>query len=121
MTFIAGVYAGVMFRATDPNDKFYLFTITNNGLYALSAIINIQNVQILAFGRSTALKIGEGRSNLLGVMALNNTISLFVNNQFITGVNDNTFNSGTFGLFCGNFRPLKPDVAYSNAQIWEIS
>jgi hypothetical protein len=121
MTFISGDYAGIMFRSATSSFMSYLFTITNNGLYTLAVSMGPQSSGILAYGRSAAINSGEGRSNLLGVMALNNTISLFVNNQFITSVNDNTFNSGTFGLFGGNFRPLKTDVAYSNAQIWEIS
>ena len=121
MTFIVGDYAGIMFRSAASSFMFYLFTITNDGLYTFSVIMGQQSGRTLAYGRSSAINSGEGRPNLLGVMALNDTISLFVNDQFIESVNDNTFNSGTFGLFGGNFRPLKTDVAYSNAQIWEIS
>jgi hypothetical protein len=121
MTFIAGDYAGIMFRSAASSFTSYLFTITNNGLYALSAVMGQQSGRILAYGRSSAFNPGDGKPNLLGVMAFNDTISLFVNNQFIKSVNDNTFSSGTFGLFCGNFLHNKADVAFSNAQIWEIS
>jgi len=121
MTFIVGDYAGIMFRSAASSFMFYLFTITNDGLYTFSVIMGQQSGRTLAYGRSSAINSGEGRPNLLGVMALNDTISLFVNDQFIESVSDNTFISGLFGLFGGNFRPLKTDVAYSNAQIWEIS
>lgn len=121
MTFIAGDYAGIMFRSATSSFMSYLFTITNDGLYTFTAVMEQQSGRILAYGRSSAINSGEGRPNLLSVMALSDTISLFVNDQFIESVSDNTFNSGTFGLFCGNFRPINTDVAYSNAQIWEIS
>jgi hypothetical protein len=121
MTFISGDYAGIMFRSAASSFMFYLFTITNDGLYTLTVIMGLQSARTLAYGRSSVISSGKGRSNLLGVMALNNTISLFVNDQFIESVSDNTFISGLFGFFGGNFRPIKTDVAYSNAQIWEIS
>lgn len=120
MTFIAGDYAGIMFRSAASNFMSYLFTITNDGLYTFAVVMGQQSSRILAYGRSSAINLGEGRPNVLGAIALGITIDLFINNQFITSVNDNTFDSGTFGLFCGNFRPIKTDVAYSNAQIWEM-
>jgi hypothetical protein len=80
-----------------------------------------QNGRILVYGRSSAINSGEGKSNLLGVMAINDSISLFINNHLITSVNDNAFSSGVFGIIAENFHHVNADVAYSNAQIWEIS
>ena len=121
MTLIAGGFAGVVFRSTPSNYMYYDFSITNNGLYALSVVLSQQKGSILAYGHSSALKAGAGKSSLLSVMALNDSISLFVNNQFITAISDNTYSSGVFGFIANNFRHINADVAFSNAQIWEIS
>ena len=121
MSIIAGGFAGVIFRSTPSIYMNYDFTITNNGFYGLSVILSQQGGRGLAYGRSSAINTGPGKSNLLSVMALNDSIYLFINNRFITGVSDNTFTSGMFGFIAENFHHINADVAFSNAQIWEIS
>lgn len=121
MSIIAGGFAGVVFRSTPSIYMNYIFSITNNGLYELSATLSQQGSNILAYGHSSALKTGVGRSNLLSVMALNNSISLFINNQFIMSVSDDTYSSGMFGFIADNLHHINADVAFNNAQIWEIS
>jgi hypothetical protein len=62
------------------------------------------------------MNAGAGKSNLLSVMALNDSIYVFINNQFITGVSDNTFTSGMFGFLAENNHHNDADVAFNNAQ-----
>ena len=121
MSIIAGGFAGVIFRSTPSIYMNYGFTITNNGFYGLSVILSQQGGRALAYGRSSAVNTDPGKSNLLSVMALNDSIYLFINNQFITGVRDNTYSSGMFGFIAENYHHINTDVAFSNAQIWEIS
>ena len=121
MTLNAGGFAGVVFRSTPSIYMNYVFAISNNGLYVLSAILNASSARELTYGNSSALNATAGKSNLLSVMALNDSISLFINNHFITAVSDNTYSSGMLGFLAENLHHINADVAFSNAQIWEIS
>jgi hypothetical protein len=121
MSIIAGGFAGIIFRSTQSFYMNYQFSVADDGFYGLAVALSPQGGRALAYGRSSALNMGPGRSNLLSVMALNNSISLFINNQLITNVNDNTYNSGVFGFDAENYHHINTDVTFSNAQIWEIS
>jgi hypothetical protein len=53
-------------------------------------------------------------------MARGSTISLFINKQFIKIVSDNNYSPGEIGMFTGNVPRSNIDVAYSNAQVWDL-
>jgi hypothetical protein len=55
----------------------------------------------------------------LGVVARGSKISLYVNNQEITSVNDGTFGSGQIGTIA-YYVQNPADVAFSNAKVWQL-
>lgn len=120
MTVIKGLDGGIVFRTADPSFPSYVFTITYNGLYSLNVSFSTQGGRTLAFGRSLAINNGLNQVNLLGVLALNDTISLFINKHFVTSVSDDTHSSGAIGLITSNFPRSSIDVAFNNAQVWNL-
>lgn len=120
LTIIQGLDAGVVFRTTNPRLPSYIFTITYSGLYALNVSIDSQHGRTLAFGRSSAINTGLNQPNLLGVMARNGNISLFINKHFVITATDNTYTSGAIGLVASNFPQTSIDIAFNNAFVWKL-
>lgn len=125
MTISTGDEGGLIFRSDDinPNNypsstNYYLFGIRNDGHYSLSYQSNQPGV-LLSSGSNSAIKSGLNQPNLLTVIARGSNISLYVNQQYITSVNDSTRSSGLIGVFAqddGN----STDVAFSNVEVWTL-
>jgi hypothetical protein len=62
---------------------------------------------------------GLEKSNLLAVVAVGNTISLYVNNHLLVTVTDNTYSSGQIGVAAAE-NSNATDVVFSNAKVWKI-
>jgi hypothetical protein len=67
-----------------------------------------------------AIKTGLNQSNLLAVLVQRNTINLYVNNQYISSVTENTYSKGSVGISASAF--VQPtEVLYNNAKVWTLS
>ncbi|HET7639724.1 MAG TPA: hypothetical protein VFK47_13440, partial [Ktedonobacteraceae bacterium] len=110
--------AGITFRSSNENLPSFVFSITTTGLYSLDTLQS--PLQVLAFGRSSAIHLGQNQTNVIAVMARGSTISLFINKQFIKSVSDENYSPGEIGMFTGNAPRSNIDVAYSNAQVWSL-
>jgi hypothetical protein len=60
------------------------------------------------------------QSNLLTVIARGSTIYLYVNQQYLTSISDNTSSSGEIGVFGENTGGGHVDVAFSKIQVWKL-
>src|SRR5438309_889978 len=60
---------------------------------------------------------GLGQSNLLGVVANNTSISLYVNDQLINSIQDSNYSQGQIGVEAdSNNSPT--EVVFTNAKVW---
>ena len=75
---------------------------------------------MLRKGTSTAIKTRLDQSNLLAVVAQNNSIYIYINQQYIAGVSDSTYRTGHIGVFGGNYTQAPADVAFSHLQVWKL-
>jgi hypothetical protein len=66
---------------------------------------------------NSAIYAGLGQTNLLGVVAQGNTITLFINQQQIASVQDNSYSQGGIGL-CADAITNSTEVVYSQAKVW---
>ncbi len=120
ITMINDLEAGITFRSFIENLPSFVFSITTTGLYALDAYQSIRQGRVLAFGRSSAIHLGQNQTNVIAVMARGSTISLFINKQFIKNISDNNYSPGEIGMFTGNAPRSNIDVAFTNAQVWYL-
>ncbi len=75
--------------------------------------------KILSSGTNGAIKKGLNQSNLVAAVANGNTISVYVNNEFIASVQDNTYTNGQIGIYSeGDNGPA--DIIASNARVWRL-
>ncbi len=121
MTITQGDEGGVIFRADSANSKFYLFRISQSGAYDLFLYVDNQgsHAKNLLSNSSTLIKTGQNQTNTITVVARGANIYFFVNSQYLDGVSNSMFSSGKIGVF-GESNTHPTDVAFSNAQVWQL-
>jgi hypothetical protein len=120
MTILSGHSGGLLFRADGKNDDGYYFRMSTDGTCLLKKLTNAgQQYQNLVSITSPAVHKGANQPNLLAVIAQGNTISLFVNKQYIGGFSDNAYQSGEIGLYVDSDGGAV-EGSFSNAQVWQL-
>lgn len=119
MTILSGFSGGVVVRSPYQSIGGYAFGFTPNGLYE-SDITTDTAASIRSFGRAN-INLGIGETNLLTVIAQGSHTSFYVNKQFVTSIDEGTYQSGSIGFMMSNLgKHTAGDVAFSNAQIWRL-
>ncbi len=118
-----GTGVGLAVRLDQTKGTGYIFKVFTNGQYAIGkADLNNTdaNKQFVSLrtGTNGAIKQGLNQSNLLAIAANGNTISLFINGQFIDGVQDSSFMQGQPGVCTFGNGDL--DATAQNARVWRI-
>ena len=119
MTLVHGDEGGITFRGKQSN--FYLFAIGSDGSYHLDVVNDNSGVSLpktLKQASSPYIK-GSGSSNLLAVVAIGNTISLYMNSNLLATVTDSTYSSGQIGVAASE-NSNATDAAFSNAKVWKM-
>jgi hypothetical protein len=116
---LKGDEGGIVFRANSNQSTGYLILIGQDGNYTIYAARDATHIGALAGDRNAAINTGLNRANLITIIARNSTLSLYINKQFVTAINDTTFNSGEIGVAGADL--TNPTVAaFSNAQVWAL-
>jgi serine/threonine protein kinase len=116
MQIIQGTVGGIVFRANSTDGTFYYFHISRNGTYGLDIYSGNLPTKTLNQGPTSAILTDPGQTNLIGVVANENKIDLYVNMQHITTVYDSTYISGQIGVVADAI-DAPTEVAFSNAQV----
>jgi hypothetical protein len=123
-TISQGDITGLAFRTNALARGVYLYGISTNGAYVLvGGTVDTSgntNFKILAGGTSQAIKTTTGQSNLLAVIARGSTIDLYVNQQYLTKVTDNTASGGVIGVFGEDTLGGAVDVTFTAIQVWQL-
>ncbi|WP_376795958.1 hypothetical protein [Thermogemmatispora sp.] len=118
LTITHGEEAGLLLRASADGQSFYLFRLNINGSFALD-LYQGQTAQTLLTGFSPAISSGLTQTNILGVLASQDTLVLYVNEQAVGSVNDHSLSSGAIGVAA--IDEQQPCVAqFSNARVWPL-
>jgi len=122
MQIIKGDVGGIIFRADTTHNTHYLFNVTDTGNYELLLCSGNTCHDIIATASSIAIHNGLNQANLVAVVAIGNTITLYVNNQKIASATDSTYSHGAIGVaanaFATNGHPT--EVVFSNAKAWMV-
>ena len=114
---VKGDKGGLAFRVNQVNGTFYDFDITTGGSYTLRVYTG--KYTTLSEGSNSVINKGLNQSNLVAVVANNDLITIYVNNQIIDSVHDKNFSQGQIGvLSLGGNGPT--DVIASNARAWKL-
>jgi eukaryotic-like serine/threonine-protein kinase len=116
---LKGDCAGTIYRADTNTGKWYFLEVCQDGSYNFSRYLDFtgNNVKNLAGGSSAAITTGLNQTNTIAVVAQGSTLSIYVNKQKITTVNDITLTHGQIGVAAdANNHPT--EVAFNNAKVW---
>ncbi len=112
MTILKGDYGGIVFR-TNKQDPFgYRFAVGVGGWCNL-----VYGNKELA--KCAAIKVSLNQPYLLTAIARGSSISLYIDKQWVTTVEDSSANSGNVALMAGDFSN-EADIAYRHVQVWNL-
>ena len=66
-----------------------------------------------------AFNTGLGQQNLIAVVANGSTITLYVNNQQVTSVDDSTYSQGQIGVVADD-EGNPTEVEFRDAKVWTL-
>jgi len=121
MKIIKGDAGGVVFRANDTNGKYYVFSVGQDGSYEFFVCppnATKCNSALLS-NSSGAINQGLNQTNVVTVVVKGNTITLYVNQQEIDRVTDNTFSHGQIGVIAYDISN-STEVVYNKAKVWTL-
>jgi hypothetical protein len=112
MTLVSASAGGIVFRANRATTHLYYFTVDRKGGYLLKAYYD-------KAGDATVIASGSGitfsDTEIIGVVAQGNTLSLYINRQLIRQVQDTTFTQGQVGVVV-----YQGSGMFSNARLWTL-
>jgi hypothetical protein len=124
ITIIQGDEAGVEVRVDQTKGTSYIASINTSGSYVIDTENNVPSPQnpykILRSGQNGAIKTGLNQSNVVALAANGNTISLYINGQFIDSTTDTTYKSGQLGVYGYTTTSNNLDVMISNVRVWKL-
>jgi transcriptional regulator with XRE-family HTH domain len=118
-----GDYLGMIFRATSSLDsKYYLFRVHSDGTYMLKRYVDRvdDHAILLDSGKAEQFHKGRGQMNTLAVVAIEQNITLYVNQQQITSVIDGAYADGQVGVLAGNAEHPPAEAAFRNVKVWRL-
>lgn len=120
-TIYHGDYVGIIFRATSSLDsKYYLFRVYNNGTYMLKRYVDRVDAHAIPLDSGTVQQWhkGSGQTNKLAVLAEDQHLVLYVNQQMVTSLIDPTYSNGQIGVLAGNEQHPPAEAAFRNVKVW---
>jgi hypothetical protein len=119
ITLLTGDCGGITFRYNANQHSGYRFVACSNGIARLLAYPDGRHYTRLLDEPVAALHTGYNQSNVLAVVARDNTLDLYINKQKIGSFTDNTLHDGMFALFAAAFGN-RTEVAFRNVRIWRL-
>jgi hypothetical protein len=110
---------GVMCRAS-PNDgesRGYYFFIGGDGTYSIRRGLGGSVDALVNWSRSSAIHRGSA-ANSLRVICVEDYLALYVNDEFVAEVHDNTFATGYIGFALATSEGTTIEVAFDDLTIW---
>jgi len=111
---------GLLARAASDAGHSYLFGISCDGKYSLRIWNGFKFIELIPWTPSEYIHQGFQQTNQLGFRAEETKISLFINGNLLTDLEDNTYSQGTFGLFIGAVETESFYVLFDEIAYWEI-
>lgn len=105
---------GVICRYQDP-ENYYFFIVSSDGYYGIGRFFQGKQelIGVDAMPPSEVIKKGNA-TNHLRADCIGSKLSLYVNNQFLTQVEDTAFTSGDVGLLAGSLDSPGVDIHFDN-------
>ena len=118
---------GIIFRVPvlKSPDQGYLFQVTCDGYYRLwkwdgKVGEDGQAVSLINWKQSPEIKSGSDQINRLGVMVVNQKITLYINGVKVGEVSDSSYSAGFFGAFVRSGASGNYTAKFDSMRYWEV-
>jgi hypothetical protein len=111
---------GLLFHFQD-GDNFYLYAANVDGAYSLWKKEDGQWTSLVDWTEDANINAGEGADNRLGLLVEGPQITLLVNDQVLTQVEEQAGFTGAVGLLAGSFDEPGVEIAFDNFDLWLLS
>ncbi|MDQ2903952.1 MAG: hypothetical protein ABI456_02845 [Ktedonobacteraceae bacterium] len=119
VTIVQGAAGGVILRS-DANGDMYLFEIEVNGAYSLIKYVNHQHTQVLAGDLSPVIHAGLNQMNVIAVVAIGSSFTLYINHQKVAQAHDNISSQGDLELVADPYAN-RAEAAFNNVKVWTFA
>ncbi|MDD5369049.1 MAG: hypothetical protein PHQ40_08190 [Anaerolineaceae bacterium] len=112
---------GLIARVPDATtaDRGYLVGATCDGKYALRKWDGEKMNNLVSWTASSVLHAGAKQTNRIGLLAVGDQLSVYLNGALAKTVQDNSFSKGSFGLFIGANQTANFTVTVTDVSYWE--
>ncbi len=111
---------GVIFRAPDAEEGL-LFTLSCDGRYALRKWDGVTMELLTGWTASKAIRAGASQTNRLRVKAEGSTLTLYINDQELETISEDSSLEGRFGLVIGAAETEDFSVTVDEISLWELN
>jgi hypothetical protein len=111
---------GLLARAAKDASRSYLFGFSCDGQYSLRIWSGTYFRTLVEWTTSQSIHPGAEQTNQLGFKAEGDKISLFANGNLLTGLENEVFSEGAFGLFVGSVNTTGFSVHFDDVAYWEL-
>jgi len=108
---------GIILRASD--EHFYAFEISADGYYVFSVYTPSDWANLPEWQKTDKIR-PAGQTNTLRVDARGNSFSLYINDQFVTTVQDGTLSSGSVGFIVETWTDPNGGAWFDNLEVWSL-
>lgn len=108
---------GVMFRYVD-SDNFYAFLISADGWYVLLKYVDGEVSRPVDWQESELIETDAGAVNRLAVLADGRALTLYVNDEELTRVQDRSLAAGQIALIAGTNKDGGLEADFDNFGLW---
>jgi hypothetical protein len=110
---------GIIFNYKDAQN-FYLYGISNSSRYSVWRLADNEWETIADWADSSALLAGEGNTNTLGLLMLEDNYALIANGEVLTVLENSQPPLGSVALAAGTFAEANLIVRFDNLNLWDL-
>ena len=121
MTIQQGEFGGIIFRAEDSIDvHYYLFRVGTDGSYWLYRFVDraIEHATLLDHGSAQNFNRGLGKTNSLAVVTQGSSLTLYINRQEVSALQDAGYTHGQIGVLAGSLDQGPSQALFRNVKVW---
>jgi|SRR5581483_5484782 len=132
MTITAGDCGGLAFRSTFPQLYYFLGCLDGRYRFVRYDWTNMANTRVIAQGTSPAIHQGLHTTNILAVVAIDETFKIYVNHIPVMHATDGAYLDGQVGVIADTCRMVYPndprpnlcdaptEVSFNDARVWSM-
>jgi hypothetical protein len=108
---------GLVYRAQD-SERYYAFAVGSDGYYGVLRVAGDEEIPLVDWQQFPHIRRGR-QANRLRVVCVGPTCHFYINDEYATAVEDDTWMAGDLGLWVRGFADGDVTVQFRHVRVWE--